>query len=116
MAIKLSRIRPSVEATTKPPAGTSEAADESAPALCESVALLHRRAEHLQCAVVVTLAEACTALLAPAGTVAASYRMTGKPMPTAPSFFDASVLWARCASFAMLQWTGSPQPSVRLGV
>ena len=61
-------------------------------ALVEGVTKLRETARRLREQLVTAQAAACEAQLAPVRAIPASYRMTGKGMPTHPSFFVAQVL------------------------
>jgi hypothetical protein len=61
-------------------------------ALVEGVTKLRDSARRLRGQLVTAQAAACEAQLAPVRAIPASYRMTGKGMPTHPSFFVAQVL------------------------
>ena len=58
----------------------------------EGVASLQTRVRLLRASLVARQANECSALLAPTRAIAASYRMTGKPPPSSPSFFVAQAL------------------------
>ena len=67
-------------------------AAECVQALSVGTASLAAKVARLRGQLVAVHTAACTALLAPVRAIAASYRMTGKAVPTRPSFFIPNVL------------------------
>ena len=67
-------------------------ATECDAAIGEGVAALKMSAQRLRAELVNEYVTQCTAHLAPVRAIAATYRMTGKTMPTQPSFFVTEVL------------------------
>ena len=61
-------------------------------AFAEACGSLEAQGEALRIRLVDGHAAACVALLSPVRAIAAAYRMTGKPIPTQPSFFVPQVL------------------------
>jgi hypothetical protein len=84
----------SLEGVTKLEAdrGVTKLEAECIGALVEGVTKLRDSARRLRGQLVTAQAAACEAQLAPVRAIPASYRMTGKGMPTHPSFFVAQVL------------------------
>ena len=72
--------------------GVTKLEAECIGALVEGVTKLRDTARRLREQLVTAQAAACEAQLAPVRAIPASYRMTGKGMPTHPSFFVAQVL------------------------
>ena len=72
--------------------GVTKLEAECIGALVEGVTKLRDSARRLRGQLVTAQAAACEAQLAPVRAIPASYRMTGKGMPTHPSFFVAQVL------------------------